>query len=80
MDCCGIIGISGDCTMQLMLTDDEEEEEKAEGNLAVEVTNSNIFESQIPATSSSDYINNTHNRVYDASNSVPSFYLYLLLY
>ena len=65
----GIIGISGDCTMQLMPTDDEEEEDKAEGNPAAKVTNSNVFESPIPATSSSDYINNTHDSVLDSSNS-----------
>lgn len=48
---------------------DDEEEEKDEGNPAAEITNSNAFESPIPATSSSDYFNNIHDSVDDASNS-----------
>ena len=63
--------------LRLMPTNDEDEEEKAEGNPAAEATNSKVFESPIPATSSSNYINNTHNSVYDSSNSNYSAFIYI---
>ena len=72
-----IIGISDDCTIQLIPTDNQEEEEKAEEYPAAEVNNSNVFESPIPPTSCLDYINNTHNSVFDSSNSKFEAFIYI---
>ena len=64
----GIIGISGDNTMQLIPTDDEEKEEKNMGNFPAEITDSDISKPSIPTTSRSDYYNINYS-LYTASNS-----------
>jgi len=54
--------------MQLILTDDEDKEEKDIGNFPAEITDSDISKPPIPTTSRSDYYN-TNYSAYTVSNS-----------